>query len=165
MEAKRDATRQPPHVSRIVSGGQTGVDQAALQVAIELQIEHGGWCPQGRICETGIIPKQFLLQETQSAKYSVRTEKNVIDSDGTLILYRDQLSGGTALTQRMARKHQRPLEIINLSTQLDFSPVRRWLLKNKIRCLNVAGPRESTAMGIGRQSQQFLQQLFQHELP
>ncbi|MDG2385277.1 MAG: putative molybdenum carrier protein [Pirellulaceae bacterium] len=165
MEAKRNTAQQATKVCRIVSGGQTGVDQAALQVAIELRIEHGGWCPRGRICEAGTIPKQFFLRETQSAKYSVRTEKNVIDSDGTLILYRDQLSGGTALTQRMAMKHQRPLKIIDLSTRSDFDQIHQWLLQNKISCLNVAGPRESTAIGIGAQSQRFLQQLLRHELP
>lgn len=85
-------------VRRIVSGGQTGVDRAALDVAMQLSIEHGGWCPRGRLAEDGTIPSRYDLRETRSAKYHVRTERNVVDSDATLILYRKSLTGGTLLT-------------------------------------------------------------------
>ena len=81
--------------ARIVSGGQTGVDRAALDAALELGIAHGGWCPRGRLAEDGPIADRYGLRETASSDYAVRTEQNVVDSDATLILHRGPLTGGT----------------------------------------------------------------------
>ena len=93
---------EPTYIpSRIVSGGQTGVDRAALDVAIAIGIEHGGWCPAGRLAEDGVVPPQYDLRETDSNEYPVRTELNVADSDATLILYEGKLKGGTLLTQKI----------------------------------------------------------------
>ena len=89
-------------IKKVISGGQSGVDRAALDVAIELGIPHGGWCPAGRRSEDGTIAPIYQLQETNSRNYAKRTEKNVLDSCGTLILYRHAISGGTALTQRLS---------------------------------------------------------------
>ncbi len=147
-------------VRRIVSGGQTGVDRGALNAAIELGIEHGGWCPQGRLAEDGVIPAQYALTETDSADYPARTEQNVVDSDGTLILHRGRLSGGTSLTQQMARKHARPCLTLDLEAVADVESIRRWLAENNIRVLNVAGPRERSAPGIAAQTQALLVRLF-----
>ena len=80
---------------KIISGGQTGVDRAALDAAINKQLEHGGWCPRGRLAEDGYINDKYKLQQTRSANYSVRTRKNVEIADGTLIIYQRQLSGGS----------------------------------------------------------------------
>ena len=84
------AARPPPPIDvtlrTIVSGGQTGVDRAALDVAIMLGFAHGGWCPAGRLAEDGPIDAHYALRETASAAYDVRTERNVVDSDGTLVL-------------------------------------------------------------------------------
>ena len=80
-------------LQRIVSGGQTGVDRAALDVALELGIAQGGWCPRGRLAEDGRIADRYRLVETESSEYRVRTEQNVLDSDGTLVLFRG-VSGG-----------------------------------------------------------------------
>lgn len=147
----------PTHtVFRIVSGGQTGVDQGALDAAIWLGIEHGGWCPRGRRSEDGPIPERFQLQETPTHYYSVRTEKNVVDSDATLILYREPLSGGTAFTGKMARKHRRPNLLVDLDAKHDFQSIRNWLASQEVHTLNVAGPRESSHAGIADQAQQFL---------
>jgi hypothetical protein len=148
-------------ISKIVSGGQTGVDRAALDVAIYLDIPHGGWCPAGRRAEDGPIPVGYQLRETDQRDYSVRTEKNVIESDGTLILYRNKLSGGTELTLRLARKHRRPRICFDLagdsSSMTDqILAFASWLSANNIGVMNVAGPRESTAQGIGRQAEAFL---------
>lgn len=102
------AFRQDHFVKRIVSGGQTGVDRGALDAAIFLGIAHGGWCPQGRLAEDGTIPPRYELTETNSSKYPIRTQQNVIDSDGTLILYAGELQGGTSLTLRFARERNKP---------------------------------------------------------
>ena len=148
-------------VERIVSGGQTGVDRGALQAAIELGIPHGGWCPRGRRAEDGVISRAFDLTETESSKYWVRTEKNVIDSDGTLILVIGALSGGTELTYRMAIKHGKPHLVADLRNRTAMAETRRWLGEHQIRSLNVAGPRESSARGITRETQSFITALLQ----
>jgi len=144
-------------VKRIVSGGQTGVDRAALDVAIELGLPHGGWCPRGRRAEDGPIPARYRLQETESAAYHVRTERNVIDSDATLVLTRGEPVGGTALTVRLANQHGRPLLVVDLARQpLDVATVRTWISNSSAGVLNVAGPRESQQPDIGRQAAEFL---------
>lgn len=144
-----------PH--HIVSGGQTGVDRAALDAAIACGLGHGGWCPRGRLAEDGPIPHRYQLRETRSTKYAVRTGKNVVDSDATLILCRGALSGGTELTARLALQHDRPCLVIDLvGGGLDVEVVRRWLAAHRVGVLNVAGPRESTHAGIGQQAYDFL---------
>lgn len=143
-------------VTRIVSGGQTGVDRAALDFAIANQIEHGGWCPRGRLAEDGPIPEFYRLEETESSEYRVRTERNVVDSDGTLLLYRFRLSGGTLLTHRFAKQHQRPVCRVRLDRSNPWLPVMEWLQDNDIQVLNVAGPRESSNPGIGDETRRAL---------
>ncbi len=133
-------------VSKIVSGGQTGVDRAALDVAIKLGIPHGGWIPKGRLTEDGPLPEAYRMRETPTAIHSERTEKNVIDSDGTLIISRGELTGGSETTREMALKHERPWLHIDLNrTSAFLSAVRitEWLRAHRIRILNVAGPRAS----------------------
>ena len=132
-------------ISKIISGGQTGVDRAALDVAIELDIEHGGFVPKGRLSEDGSIPLKYNIIELESEDYSVRTLKNVQYSDGTLILHKGEITGGTALTDEFCKIKKKPLLIINI---LDvFKKIRvnftRWLATNTISILNIAGPRES----------------------
>ena len=151
------AFQQPkPMLSKVVSGGQTGVDQGALEAALELGISHGGWCPRGRLTESGIVPAHFELRETASPDYAVRTEKNVVDSDGTLILYRRSLSGGTDLTRRCADKHRRPVLAVDLASEFNIADVRRWLNAERIATLNIAGPRESSSPGIQDEARQFI---------
>jgi hypothetical protein len=149
----------------IVSGGQTGVDRAALDVAISLGLRHGGWCPAGRWAEDGAIPSIYQLEETPSSNPEVRTERNVIDSDGTLILARGKLTGGTAYTRACAEECSRPFLVVDLANPCSPEEVRRWLLKNKIRRLNVAGPRESVAPGIYEEAKGFLQRVLCGEAP
>lgn len=146
---------------RVISGGQTGVDRAALDVAIDLRIPHGGWCPRGRRAEDGRIASRYLLQETASRDYWVRTEMNVVDSDATLILYKNALRGGSELTYRMTKKHLRPALCLDLSVDqhLDVSNALQWLYHAAVNTLNVAGPRESSCVGIYDTSRHFLHQL------
>ncbi len=146
-------------LKRIVSGGQTGVDRAALDAAMAAGLPHGGKCPAGRRAEDGRIPACYQLEETPSEAYHVRTEENVINSDATLIVYRERLQGGTKLTCRLARKHERPHLLVDLNQAREPEDVARWITENRIGCLNVAGPRESSSNGIGAAARQFLDQV------
>ena len=146
-------------IERIVSGGQTGVDRAALDVALELQLPCGGWCPRGRRAEDGRIPPMYPLKELRSFNYAHRTGMNVDDSDGTLIITGDELSGGTALTVTLARRKLKPVLVVDLREETDVAAVEDWLALHKIRTLNVAGPRESQQPGIHERATCFLTEL------
>ena len=139
-------------LTRIVSGGQTGVDRAALRVALDLGIPCGGWCPRGRRAEDGVIPSRFPLQETVSTGYATRTAFNVRDSDATLIIARGALSGGSALTERITRREERPMWIHDLSADSDERALLAWMRQGEIAVLNVAGSRESQCPGIEGQA-------------
>lgn len=157
-----DLARQHVHV--IVSGGQTGVDRAALDVAMFCGIEHGGWCPRGRLAEDGSIPSRYRLKENQSKDYAKRTKQNVVDSDATLILYVATLKGGTALTRKLARELGRPCLLVDLGSDTEWESsqheVAQWIAEQNIGVLNVAGPRESSNPGIGKLAERFLLPLF-----
>lgn len=140
---------------KIVSGGQTGVDRAALDVAIAIGIGHGGWCPLGRLSEDGSVPSRYELRETDSSDYPFRTEQNVVDSDATLILYEGRLTGGSLLTQRICRRVGKPELSVRIETN-SIQKVRNWLKSLQPETLNVAGPRESSHDGIFHRSMDFL---------
>ena len=134
-------------LDKIVSGGQTGADRAALDVAIELGIATGGWVPHDRRAEDGKIPARYAgLIETETDTYEHRTALNVRDSDATLIFHYGPPSGGTALTLRLARSSSRPYLAVDLDAVSEddaAEQVRTWLTSRGIRVLNVAGPRAS----------------------
>lgn len=133
-------------IEKIISGGQTGADQGALDTAIRLGIEHGGWIPKGRKTEAGPLADKYRLQEMPSAEYQARTEKNVISAEATVIFSHGSLSGGSRLTQQLAQHHGRPWLHIDLNTQAAFDAARvinDWVKAYDIRVLNVAGPRAS----------------------
>ncbi len=133
-------------IRKIISGGQTGVDRAALDVALELGIPHGGWVPRGRRAEDGPLPARYRLQETQTEEYAERTARNVQEADGTLILSRGPLTGGSELTRQLARRFARPCLHVDLARTGAPRAARRildWLRRHEIRVLNVAGPRAS----------------------
>lgn len=132
---------------RVVSGGQSGVDRAALDVALELGIEVGGWCPAGRWAEDGPIPPQYPLRETPLADPAQRTEWNVRDSDATLVLTIGSPAGGAASTVEHARRLARPFLLLDLNIA-DPARAAAWLLDVSPATLNVAGPRESECPGI-----------------
>ena len=149
---------------KICSGGQSGVDRAALDAARSLNIEHGGWCPKGRKAEDGTINPSYSLTETDSSDYLVRTRFNVRDSDGTLILYSSDLEGGTKYTYEYAHKIKKPVLLINLITSPDLKTVLNWVLENKITILNIAGPRESKVPGIYIKTKKLISELIQFTL-
>jgi len=133
-------------IKKIISGGQTGADRAALDVAINLGIPHGAWIPKGRITEKGPLPGKYRLQEMSTSSYPARTEQNVIDSDGTLIVARGKLTGGTDYTRQMTLKHKKQLLGIDLEQTNHHdaaSLVASWIKMRRIEILNVAGPRAS----------------------
>ena len=150
---KRNSLRQ------IVSGGQTGVDRAALDVALELGIPAGGWCPRGRRAEDGPLPARYKLQETPSRRYAQRTRWNVRDSDGTLVLLLGGVRGGTALTLAAAEKQGRPMLVFDLEEPFDGGAFREWLEAHRVARLNVAGPRESQRPGVYVQAAEALRLL------
>lgn len=150
---------------KIVSGGQTGVDRAALDVALELGVPCGGWCPKGRLAEDGVIDERYPLRETRSTRYARRTLWNVRDSDATLILAHVPLGGGTAYTERCARDLERPSLVVPPDAQdaAALERVRSWLVAHDVEVLNVAGPRESGAPGIHDLAVAFLRALLAPE--
>lgn len=147
-------------IQKIISGGQTGADRAALDWAIAHEITHGGWCPAGRRAEDGIIPDCYHLQETLGRNYQQRTKWNVRDSDATLIItLAPELTGGSLFTQEWARKIHRPYLHV-----YPYNEWRKWisafLKTNAIRILNVAGPRNSSAAGIEQFVHEVLDEAF-----
>lgn len=147
---------KPGRVRRIVSGGQAGVDRAALDVAMALRIPCGGWCPRNRYAEDGRIEDRYPLTETPSGDTAQRTEWNVRDSDGTLVLTRGEPSGGTALTIRLSMALGKPFVVVDLAEAGGPGRARRWIGESRIEVLNVAGPRESRCPGIYVQASAFL---------
>ncbi|MDZ7582019.1 MAG: putative molybdenum carrier protein [Deltaproteobacteria bacterium] len=133
-------------ITKIISGGQTGADRAALDVAINLHVPHGGWVPKGRKAEDGRVPERYQLKEMATESYPARTEANVADSDGTLIITHGELKGGSRLTAEYALKHQKPHLHINLDVLRGddvLYAIVNWTAENHIAVLNVAGSRAS----------------------
>jgi hypothetical protein len=131
---------------KIISGGQTGVDRAALDVALKHRIDCGGWCPAGRFDELGRIPDRYPLKELEHGGFTERTLQNVKDSAGTVIIYSGKLSGGTEQTVRFCVEQQRPHELIDaskISTEKAARSIASLVREHKIDILNVAGPRQS----------------------
>ena len=146
-------------IRRIISGGQTGVDIAALDIAGSFHLARGGWCPKGRRCEVGVIPPCYELRETPSSSYLQRTEWNVRDSDFTLVLYRVKLEGGSLATADYATKLGRPHRCVDLMDQPDPEGIAELL--SAVITLNVAGTRASKAQGIWSDAYWFLHSVIQ----
>jgi hypothetical protein len=140
----------PPPVDnkiQLISGGQTGADRAALDAAIALGLPHGGWLPKGRKTEAGPLPPHYRLQELDSPRYRDRTERNILSADATLICSYGPLTGGSALTEALAIRHDRPLLHVNfdhMPMEAAVTLAQRWLDVLKPNVLNVAGPRASS---------------------
>lgn len=145
---------------KIVSGGQSGVDRAALDFALQNGISCGGWCPKGRLAEDGSIDQKYPLKETQSSLYVVRTKLNVDDSDATLVLYSNELGKGTVLTAEYAQLKKKPLLMLNVCKSESIAFLQKWISENSFNVLNIAGPRESTSPGIYKTTLSFLEMAF-----
>ena len=144
---------------KVISGGQTGVDQAALRAAKDCGLEIGGWCPPGRECEGGVVPAEFPLKETPQERSpdapdvarSQRTEWNVRDSDGTLVILAGDaaIDPGTAWAIECARRFDKPIFVFRIDDLNAQTTIRQWLDASPIQTLSVGGPSELTAVGIG----------------
>ncbi len=131
---------------KIVSGGQTGVDRGALDAALALDWSCGGWCPEGRVAEDGPIPERYPLQELPGGGYSDRTLRNVLDSDGTLVIYFAELEGGSCRTAMLSARELRPRLVVDgteVSARQAAVLARGFVKEHRIEVLNVAGPRAS----------------------
>ena len=133
---------------KIISGGQTGVDRAALDFALNHYIPCGGWCPKGRLAEDGEIPDKYPLTETSTSDYKQRTEKNIIDSNVSLIIHAGRMDKGTKLTIELCKEYHKPVFLINTKVKHLKTDIIRWIEENNIDVLNIAGPRESNSPGI-----------------
>jgi hypothetical protein len=148
-------------VLKVISGGQTGVDRAALDAAMALGLPVGGWCPRGRRAEDGVIAQRYPLIETPSIKYPPRTTRNVRDSDATLILTLRELDSGSKLAADMAKRLDKPCLVVSLSSYpetVHLEELLPWTVDQAV--LNVAGPRESRCPGIYPRAFGFLVRLF-----
>ena len=167
-------------LTKVISGGQTGVDQAALRAARDCGFEMGGWCPPGRMCEAGVIPAEFPLEETEQDRSldapdvprSQRTEWNVRDSDGTLVIrsgeasLSDAATGGAAdrgtdWAMQCAERYGRPLLICDVSDPNAKQKVQEWLKRIPIRVLSVGGPAENSSPGIGDRAYRLFRAVFE----
>jgi hypothetical protein len=132
-------------ISKIVSGGQTGADRAALDAALENNFPIGGYCPGNRMAEDGPIDKKYNLAEIDGG-YPQRTRMNVENSDGTLIFYQADLAGGTEQTLAFCIHAQKPYKLIDIdlaSEETAAGIILEFIEKNSIGVVNVAGPRLS----------------------
>ncbi|MFQ3580835.1 MAG: putative molybdenum carrier protein [Chloracidobacterium sp.] len=143
----------------IVSGGQTGVDRAALDAARQVGLPRAGWCPRGRWAEDGVIPATYPLVETPDAAPAQRTAWNVRDSNATLVLVEDALLGGTALTVQYALAWRRPCALVTLGLPDAPAIITEWLGRLRPVRLNIAGPRESEQPGVYARSHALLTQV------
>jgi len=132
----------------IISGGQSGTDRAALDFALQNKFSCGGWCPRGRMAEDGKIPDHYPLEETQFEDPSHRSRKNVDESDGTIIICLKEPDKGTRFTLQYAKDQLKPVYLIRENEQINTTEFKIWMEVNKIKVLNVAGPRESNAEGV-----------------
>lgn len=142
-----------------MTGGQTGVDRAALDVALARGIPAGGWCPKGRRAEDGPIPSRYPLRETPLPDYAQRTSWNVRDSDGTLVLSVGPSQGGTALTIAEARRQGKPLLVVDLLQPTSSADVRVWIEAHRVGTLNVAGPRAGEVPDVYEKARAYLERL------
>ncbi len=149
-------------LEQIISGGQTGVDRSALDIAINHNVPCGGWCPAGRAADDGPIDSKYPLRETNEMDHTVRTGYNVKESDASILIFRGTLQGGTAYAVEMARHLHKPVRAIDLDNPPGADEIAEWIASNDIRTLHIGGQRESSSPGIYQQAYDYLDQCLRH---
>jgi len=145
---------------KIISGGQTGVDRAALDFALNKSIDCGGFCPKGRKAEDGKISKKYPLIETESDSYDERTRRNIENSDGTIIIYTNKIDAGTEVAFNLCNQIGKPVILVKSDDEETIRIIQTWMEINKIKSLNIAGPRESNEPGVYQFTKDLLTNLF-----
>lgn len=148
------------NIPKIISGGQTGADRAALDFALKNNIPCGGFCPGGRKAEDGTINPKYPLEETLSSEYSIRTAENVKSADATMVVFYKKKDRGTMLTVKLLQYYSKPFIELCLSEPVSVKAIKSWLEQHKTAILNIAGPRESRDPGIYAATYTLLEQLF-----
>jgi hypothetical protein len=150
-------------VKKIISGGQVGADQAALDVAIKLDIPHGGWIQKGRKTQSGNLPDKYQLKEMSTASYKERIEQNVIDADGTLIISHGKPTGGSDYSRKMALKHKRQflhVDLVQMNTLKAAKLINSWIALRHIKILHVTGSRASEDSNIYKATMDVLESAY-----
>jgi hypothetical protein len=147
---------------KIISGGQSGVDRAALDIAIESGFDYGGFCPKGRRAEDGVVDEKYRLTETRSDRYYLRTMRNIKHSNATIIIYSAKMGRGTAVTRKYCKNLKKRYLVINSKSgfSLNQSKIYSFILKHNIKTLNIAGDRESSSPGIYDYTLKLLKEVF-----
>ncbi|MEX0329324.1 MAG: putative molybdenum carrier protein [Ruegeria sp.] len=161
----KESVRKP---FKIIAGGQTGVDLAALEFARDHGFPYGGWVPRGRTNEAGEIPSDFLgLKETHSTDVIERTRLNVESGDATLIFVDGSKSPGTDQTVVFAKEMNKPCCVVDVSAGLDAcaEQIGAWLATTNVGVLNIAGPRYSEAPDLGPLVTRILERTLTHSEP
>ena len=154
-------------INKIISAGLADVEQAALDVAIKVDIPHGGWIPNGHKKENNSLLEKYKLKEMPASSEFAHTEKNVLDSEGTLVISRGDLSGEAALLRNMTEKRNRPFLHIDLDTSSDFfvsQTISAWITENRIKILHVAGPGVSKDSALYRATKKIFETVFYFDM-
>ena len=150
-------------LKKIIAGSQTGVNRAALDLALEQDFPCCGWCPKGRMSEDGDLPESYPLQESKVTDHRIAMELNILEADGTLIITRGRPTGATALAGVLARRRCKMLLVIDILQVVDLDTaimiIRKWLKENNIESLNITGPRESRCQGIYEQTKAIISKI------
>lgn len=155
-------------LSKIITGGQTGVDRGAMEAALAAGFPCGGHCPEGRLAEDGIIPERYPVQELAGGGYAARSEANVTTADGVVVFAPGSPTGGTALTIEFARRHGRPVRVIDAAVTEAEEAVERVLAfveEHGVRVLDVAGPRASGWPGGEAYSRSVIERVLRRARP
>ena len=154
-------------LKKIISGGQTGVERAALDAAIKLDIPHDGWTYKGRKTEEGVLPEQYNVKEIENPSYFERLENNIVDSDGTVILTFGQVPIVNRAITDLANKHKKPylhIDLIECTRNHAIASVRKWMIGYEIETVYFTGSKPHAAPNVYEEAMQAIEGIYQVQL-